>query len=256
MIRVGTRKYHKGGKFTDPSIEGFAPVVVLTKSTEYGSLGPYKIKKNGKIFENIWQFSKVYPSVPEVVQRYSRWDRRVIWQCPAQQHVNNNCISSKYLEWRYAGMACQDAIRYPVGYDRKMRASCIGCLTDQALEEMKYEHNTKIDNGKLLDYVESRKKLYLPLYCHLVKKEKQYCDLQDMLKAGVNLLIIEVDACIQSSLPYYKEKYGVGDDFIENDTMLVNVKNLKIMLNDTKHPYGHGYCLGAALLGIDKEIVL
>jgi hypothetical protein len=42
---------------------------------------------------------------------------------------------------------------------------------------------------------------------------------------------------------FYKETYNVGDDFIESDTILVNEDNMRIMLNDPKHPYGHGYCL-------------
>ena len=50
----------------------------------------------------------------------------------------------------------------------------------------------------------------------------------------------------------YKQKYGVGNDFIQNDTMLITKDNIEIMLNDTKHPFGHGYCLAMALL--DKEI--
>ena len=30
--------------------------------------------------------------------------------------------------------------------------------------------------------------------------------------------------------------------------MLITPENLNIMLNDPKHPYGHGYCLAKALL--------
>ncbi len=122
------------------------------------------------------------------------------------------------------------------------------------LEEMKTD-NTGIITGRLLNYIESRKAIYLPEYCRLVKEQQQYHDLQDMLKAGKNLLIIEVDGPIEASLPYYKEKYGVGDDFIENSTILVTVENMKILLNDPKHPWGHGFACACALLGIDKEIL-
>ena len=161
------------------------------------------------------------------------------------------------LIWRNKGMNCKDAIRYPVGWNKKARASCIGSLPDRVLEKAKISNlGIEMKDIKLLNYIESRKEIYLPIYCRLVKQQKQYHELKEMLESGINLLIIEVDTAIQSSLPYYKEKYGVDDDFIENDTMLVNVENLKIMLNDTKHPFGHGYCISAALLGIDKEIVL
>ncbi len=250
QIRVGTRKYLKGGKYIDPTFKGFKPAVVLTKSTRYGSLGPYEIEN----FENYWQFCKVYPSIPKSIQRYSRWDKRVIWNHPAEIHLRNGCITPELLNWRAKGMNCKDAIRYPVGFSKKARSSCIGSLTDEMLEKMKND-NTGIVDGKLLNYIESRKQVYLPKYCQLVKKKQQYHDLHDMLKRGVNLLIIEVDGPIEASLSYYKEKYGVSDDFIENSTILVTVENMKIMLNDPKHPFGHGFCLGVSLLGIDKEIL-
>jgi hypothetical protein len=41
------------------------------------------------------------------------------------------------------------------------------------------------------------------------------------LERGVNLFIVEVDGSRSESLDYYKETYGVSDDFIENDTILV-----------------------------------
>ena len=44
------------------------------------------------------------------------------------------------------------------------------------------------------------------------------------------------------------------DDFIEKNTMLVTENNLLTMLLDTKHSFGHGYCLAAALLDINLKI--
>ena len=76
-----------------------------------------------------------------------------------------------------------------------------------------------------------------------------------MLKKGKNLLIIEVDVCKQEDLEYYKEKYGVKSDFIENDTLLVNEESVKIALNDPKTPFGHSWCLAVALLEKDEWII-
>jgi hypothetical protein len=72
-------------------------------------------------------------------------------------------------------------------------------------------------------------------------------------KKGENLLIIEVDGPHEEDLEYYMKKYDVKKDFIENNTMLVNEENIKVMLNDGKHPYGHGYCLACELLDFDYE---
>ena len=131
-------------------------------------------------------------------------------------------------------------VRYPVG--KNFSKNCIGAF----LEEK--------EPVTLLNYIDSRKQIYLPIYCDLAKKAPRY-SLLEKLHQGENLLIIEVDGPHQESLKYYQDKYQVASDFITNDTMLVTVDNLKIMLNDPIHPFGHGYCLAAALLGLDEEIV-
>ena len=88
MIRVGRCTY-SGGTRHDPSFEGFTPILVLTPSSAYGSLGPYCLKDGqGRNMECIYQFSKVYETVPSSVQKYSRWDQRVIWKWPAARFLN------------------------------------------------------------------------------------------------------------------------------------------------------------------------
>ena len=108
-------------------------------------------------------------------------------------------------------------------------------------------------NENPLDYVAARKRIYAPLYISLAKQEKLFEELKQMLKKGDNLLIIEVDGPHQKSLQYYKDTYKVKDDFIQYNTLLATKENLEIMLNDTKHSFGHGYCLAAALLDIDLQ---
>jgi len=104
-----------------------------------------------------------------------------------------------------------------------------------------------------LNYIQSRKQIYVPLYCKLVRRARQFKELKKRVENGEKLLIIEVDGPHQESLSYYKRNYKVGSKFIDKHTIKVNKKNMKIMLNDDKHPFGHGYCLGMALLDIDKD---
>jgi len=130
-------------------------------------------------------------------------------------------------------MNCKYPIRYPVGYNH--RSKCLFAIKD-------------LNNPVPLDYVQSRIQIYLPLYVELVRKEAQYTELLNKVRRGENILIIEVDGPHQESLDYYKEKYNIGDDFIQNKTMLCTKENLNIMLYDTKHAFGHGYCLAVALL--------
>jgi len=238
MIRVGRRNGN-----IDPSFEGFTPILVLTKSSPYGSIGPYCLKdEKGRIMENIYQFSKVYEIVPESLEKYSRYDNRIIWKWKAERHVllcsdGTFDITPEYFIWRKSGMYAKDAIRYPVGF--KDRKRCLFALKEDENENV---------IPKRLNYIESRKEIYCPLYEKLVKKEKQFSELKERLNKGENLLIIEVDGPHSESLPYYREKYNVGKDFIIGNTMLATKDNLDIMLNDPLHPYGHGYCLARALL--------
>lgn len=238
MIRVGTIK---NGRV--PSYPGYRVIKVLTKSSPYGELGPYVLKdEKGRIMENIWQFSKVYEKVPKTTQRYSQWDNTIIWDHPEEIHVKDGELTPEYHAWREKGMRCEYGVRYPVGYTKQARAACLYAFRDGKDEK--------------LDYVEARVKIYFHWYRKLAKKEKKFSYLKKLLEKGENLLIVEVDGPISSSLPYYKEKYNVDDSFIENDTIEVNEKNMEIMLNDTLHPFGHGYCLAMALLDLEAEITV
>ena len=242
MIRVGRRVY-SNGSWTDPSYEGFKPIIVMTASSEYGSLSPYQLKDSkGRNMENIWQFSKVYKKVPKSIQKYSRWNQTVIWNHPAETHVDDDGnLTDEYFKWRKKGMYAKHAIRYPVGYNH--RHKCLYAIKGFNRKSLR----------KKLNYVQSRKEIYVPLYCKLVRRAKQFKELKRRFKNGENLLIIEVDGPHQESLAYYKNKYGVKSTFIDKGTIKVNKKNMKIMLNDPKHPFGHGYCLAMSIMDIDKD---
>lgn len=237
-IRVGTRVYSKG-TFTDPDLEGYTPIVTLTKSSPYGSLSPYLLETpNGILLENYYQFSKVYEKVPTSIQRKAWYDSTIIWNHPAETHVEDGQPNRKYFRWRRKNMAAQDPVRWPVG--KAASRQCLFSIHEDDLESR-------------LNYVESRKQIYLRSYLEAVVKEDQFKELQDRLAGGENLLIIEVDGPHQESLSYYVNTYGVSELFFQHSTVQATKRNLKILINDTKHPFGHGYCLAAALLGITEE---
>ena len=119
-----------------------------------------------------------------------------------------------YKLWRQKGMECEYPVRYPVGFND--RRSCIGSIKSSEYNKCVLDEKYA---PKLLSYVEARKEIYLKTYLKLVKKAKDFEKLLKMLKEGKNLLIIEVDGPHEDHLEYYKEKYGVGDDFIENNTI-------------------------------------
>ena len=237
MIRVGKRIYNRDGTFVDPEFKGFTPIIVMTKCyKKWFPLSPYALtNERGQIMENIFQFSKVYAKIPARTCHYSRYDDRVIWKHGAEVHVDEKGnLTKEYKKWRKKGKNNKDPVRYPVGFNYRHK-----CL--YAIRNLK--------NPVKLDYIESRKKIYLHQYIKMAKKTKEFKELQRRHKSGENLLIIEVDGPHQESMDYYKKKYDVPDDFIVDSTVLVNDKNMNILLNDPKHPFGHGYCLGWALLG-------
>lgn len=243
-VRVGKCLY-KNGKRIDPEFPGFTQIVCLTKSTQYGDLGPYCLKDDkGRIMENIWQFSKIYPKVFKNTERFSRYDSRIIWEWKEDtEFIKDGIITNDYSIWRKKGMNSKDPIRYPVGYNN--RSSCVGILLER--EDDKY------DMKDALGYIESRKQLYGPLYIELVKKQERFQQLKTRLNNGENLLICEVDVAFDD-MEYYKEKFGVEKNFIEKNTMEINQTNFNIVLNDTKYRCGHGYFLAAALLDLSLFI--
>lgn len=237
-IRVGRRVYKKNGTYTDPEVKGYLPIICMTASSKYGSLSPYELKVNGMIIENIWQFSKVYERVPKTVQYRSRYDKTVIWEHPAETHIDRKGeLTELYWKWREKGMKAEDPIRYPVGYDK--RSLC------------KYSIKSR-EKKRQLTYITARKEIYVPLYLEAVKGEGQFKDLTNLLESGKNLLIIEVDGPHYESMDYYKKTYNISEDFIDSqNTVEITEENMKILLNDPKHPFGHGYCLGIALLDLN-----
>lgn len=242
MIRVGRCKYTSNGRI-DPSYNGFTPIVVLMNGhSQWGVLGPYILTDDeGVIMENRWQFSKLYRKVPATTQYYSKWDKTITWSHPQELHYSNGQILPAYWKWREKGYKNPYFVRYPVGISNMHK--CLFAIKDD-------------EPDRKLDYIEGRKEIYVPVYCELVKKQSKFTELKNRLAAGENLLIIEVDGPHQESLNYYKQMYGVDDDFIENDTILATDENLTIMLNDDKHAFGHGYCLAMALLDLEHLVDL
>jgi hypothetical protein len=275
QVRVGTREGSK-----DPDYKDFKKIVVLTPSSKYGSIGPYVLKDEGQLFENIYQFSRLYEKVPKSSQRYSRFDQKIIWDHPAEVHVDwyqkgnqgmedkegiqgmeenkKGRITEAYWDWRNKGKSNDYAVRYPVGIKNNGQ-NILGALwhCPEYIEKTgtrgssPYAHRIELPPGYvLLDYLEARRIIYFPLYRRLVQSERQFLQLKKWLAEGINLLIIEVDGPIEKDLPYYRKKYHVKADFIDHRTILINQENLDIMITDLKNRAGHGYALAAELLGL------
>lgn len=239
-VRVGRSRY-VGGKIQLPEYAGFTRIVVMTERMgKYGQLSPYSLKNSqGQILENVWQFSKVYANVPEVSIPYSSKQSKIVWAYPAETHLNEDgTLREEYWRWRMSGKNNPEPVRNPVGW--KWLNKCLFALKwDQPISNA----------NPALDYIESRKQIYLPNYLQAVMQHPLFNELLTRRKNGENLLIVEIDGPHAESLKYYSDNYGVTETFIQQNSVEVTQENMNILLNDSKHPFGHGYCLGMALMG-------
>ncbi len=90
-------------------------------------------------------------------------------------------------------------------------------------------------DGKL-DYITSRKKVYVPEYYNLIKDRKMTKYWKKVVAKGNDIVIYDFDGPRKAD---------------GSVTCLELTKELLIKkINDTKFPFGHGYIVGACLLGI------
>ena len=242
-VRVGSITF---GPIKVPEYEGFTEIKIMTRN--YGKwfpLSPYELKtKEGYIMENVWQFSKVYEKIPAAEIKQHPRSNKITWKWQAETHIDDDGnLLPEYWHWRKSGFEHKEWVRYP--FAKQYMSNCKYALSDR-----EYGFEKTVSNKKL-DYIEARKEIYGRVYIELVKSHPLFKDLKQRLLNGENLLILEVDGPHQESLDYYKKNYNVDDDFIQGNTMLINENNINIMLNDKKHPFGHGYCIASALLDIE-----
>lgn len=243
QIRVG-RIVYKNGKQIIPAYPGFKPIVVMTPSSAYGDLGPYVLRdKKGRLIENAWHSTKIFEVVPYTKQTYSRWDSRVIWEHPTERHIDlredgelKSRPNRNYWRWRRKLSYAEFPVRYPVGESKEVRKSVLYFL--------------KKKRGRKLNYIEARKEIYFAMYKKAVKKAPKYSKLIEMLDRGEKLLIIEVDGPRVERLSYYKKKYNVPDNWIEDNTILMTQDVVDILVEDLEASYGHGYCLSMCLMNL------
>jgi hypothetical protein len=173
---------------------------------------PYYLKDaEGHIFENVWQFSKVYEKVDA---QHEVKAHKVIWSHPAETHMASGQLTQQFWAWRKKGWNNPFAVRYPNGFYGRHRCLCA----------MWYENGAWTS----LPYVPARKKIYCQVYANLVQGTEAYKRLKELHDQGQALQICEMDV-----------RPG-----------LITEEVLRKELNNDKEPFGHGYVLAACLLGL------
>jgi len=101
-------------------------------------------------------------------------------------------------------------------------------------------HSKWIEHSdELMDYVKSRKKVYVPRYYDLVAEREMVKYYRDLLKAGKNITVYDFD--------------GVRDAEGNPICKELTVDLLIEKINDTKFPFGHGYIVAALIANIHYD---
>ena len=90
-----------------------------------------------------------------------------------------------------------------------------------------------------LGYIESRKQVYVPEYFNLIINNPVLIELKKELSNGTNLVVYDFD--------------GIRNDDGTPTCKKVTLELLREKMLDTRYPFGHGYVVAGALLGINPE---
>jgi hypothetical protein len=229
---VCVAKYYPGK--SPPEKPGYRTVVIHTDARPLGGdLSPYVLRdEKGRLLENIWQFSKIYRRIDAQRISKSRFQKNeIIWEHSEEQHIAaDGSITREYWAWRNKGQRNYYAVRYPAGFNG--RASCVASLWPV--------------DGQLrwLDYVAARKHIYCGEYARLAPRTPHFKILSNLLDAGENLLIVEVDG------PDPTLTHGPYANISPaSPCMPMNEATCRYLINDVTRPFGHGFVIAALLLG-------
>lgn len=184
MIRIGGTK--RGVGYTKVIDDSYTVIPCISRgAAPWKMLSPFYLPidfktENGQAtsLENFWQGSKVYA---EIV-KHKTGD----WKQTAERHAIRRDdgtwdITEDYFKWRKRLFEHPKAIRRPNGRNRPL-FSLLG--------------------SERFGYIESRKKIYEPLYIKTARRTTAYKKLYEMYKEGKNLLLIDVDGPDPKSFPY------------------------------------------------------
>jgi len=134
-----------------------------------------------------------------------------------------------YYRWRNSLWECKNPIRYPNKIHRRKNTQ-FGLCVDKDGNEIR------------MDYLTTRKQIYVKEYIRLIKTLPEYVKLLNKLKKGENIMICEMDVPANGK----RGEYGKNCD--ENNICHMSIEKLEILLNDTNEAFGHGLCLAYSLL--------
>lgn len=122
-------------------------------------LSPFLIGENMKLYGNA-----------KAMNMENAWQYCKLYPAMADK---NGYPTAAYYKWATVGWASKKAVRYPMGQGAIPLCS--------------------IWNGKRMDYIEAREKIYIPLYAREVVKTSAFRMLQSIYKVEKNIVLLDFD---------------------------------------------------------------
>lgn len=163
-----------------------------------------------QLFENYWQYGKIFKELGHIDEA-------------------GNITHAWYL-FRDNGYKKTKGDRHPDG----TKSKDVKYLDTRGNRHFRYY--TAISSmylNNILDYINSRKLIYAPVYGWLVVRTQAFSELVKTIESGRNVQILDFDI-----LP---------------GSHKVTLEFLKERINDPNLPFGHGYILAGLLAGIDPS---
>ncbi len=129
----------------------------------------------------------------------------------------------------------------PITKSRKWwREQCVPRRRYPGAKGLKVEH-AEFEGFPPLDYVQSRKRVYVPEYKELIKDRPELAELRKQVQDGKNITVYDFDGprAADDNKPQCAE---------------VTPELLAEKLGDTRHPFGHGYIVAASIAGLDISL--
>jgi len=172
-------------------------------------------------------------------------------------HDNNGTPNEAYFRWRdemygkEIGELSKQDLRHP---QRQLGYEASDCL---------YFPWYDVESGKYipLDYVSSRKKVYIPNYARLVSQTKTFQALKKLVKEGKKIALADFDAYNYHYEPAMLKKYESYVARCKKDHIaptipqaaFTNIKTMRDVVNCPFMPAGHSFVIKALLQG-DLEV--
>lgn len=193
---------------TSASKNLIGPSKHAAKSLSPMALGPIVDKQNNeaKLFENYWQSSKMWPTAGHCLPGSGACEPSPAW-----------------YRFRARGFALDKGKRRP--------------LPKKQYGFAQYARY----NDEPMGYVESRKRIYVPLYYFLIKDLPVIGALRESLSRGEKIMIVDNDGPSRAQYP---------------EGMPMTVENWRKMIDDPSLPFGHGYVVAGILAGLPEDVML